>query len=347
VSRRKLERLLNLTLCLMATSRYLTVREIADLVDGYEPGSTPESEVAFRRMFERDKEELRELGVPLEAGLPGVWEDEVGYRIPRRDYALPDLHLDADEAAALGLAARLWSSASLATASAGALRKLQAAGVDPQPPPAGLEPRVDVTEPAFEPCLAAVRDRRAVRFAYRRPGDSSAAEREVEPWGVVSWRGRWYLVGHDRGRQDTRVFRLSRVQGDVVPVGPAGEISVPSGVDLRAIVESSEPHTPTGTARVRLRPGTGWSLRQRLHQGDLQPGEPTQPDSDADLLALSFSDIERLADQLVPFGPDVEILEPDELRDAVRRRWQAALAVHDRTEPGQPAQAPAGRRGAG
>src|SRR3954462_8174548 len=122
MSRRKLARLLNLTLCLMATSRSLTVREIAELVEGYEPGESPESEVAFRRMFERDKEELRELGVPLEAGIPRSYEDEIGYRIPKRDYALPDLHLDADEAAALGLAARLWSSASLATPSATALR---------------------------------------------------------------------------------------------------------------------------------------------------------------------------------------------------------------------------------
>src|SRR3954464_3118333 len=172
----------------MATSRYLSVREIADLVEGYEPGESSESEVAFRRMFERDKEALRELGVPLEAGTPRSYDDEIGYRIPKRDYALPDLHLDADEAAALGLAARLWSSASLAPpsagappppAGAGALRRLRAAGIDLQEVPAGLEPRVDVTEPAFEPCLAAVRGGRAVRFAYRRPGrEAMTRERE-------------------------------------------------------------------------------------------------------------------------------------------------------------------------
>src|ERR1700712_1693703 len=109
MSKRKLERLLNLTLCLMATSRYLTVREIAELVEGYEAGETADSEIAFRRMFERDKEELRDLGVPLETGTPRSYDEEVGYRIPRRDYALPDLHLDADEAAALRLAAPLLS----------------------------------------------------------------------------------------------------------------------------------------------------------------------------------------------------------------------------------------------
>src|SRR5689334_12918976 len=63
VSRRKLERLLNLTMCLMSTRRFLTVEEIGRLVDGYDPDGTPEEQAAFRRMFERDKEDLRDLGV--------------------------------------------------------------------------------------------------------------------------------------------------------------------------------------------------------------------------------------------------------------------------------------------
>lgn len=324
MSKRKLERLLNLTLCLMATSRYLSVREIADLVEGYEPGETAESEIAFRRMFERDKEELRELGVPLETGTPRSWDDEVGYRIRRRDYALPDLHLDPDEAAALGLAARLWSSASLATSTAGALRKLRAAGIDLREAPAGLEPRVDITEPAFDPCLAAVRAGRAVRFRYRRP-EGAATDREVEPWGVVSWRGRWYLVGHDRGRQDTRVFRLGRVEGTVTPFGSHGAVHRPADVDLTAIVESVEPaDQPEQIARLRLRPGTGWSLRRAYPPQEPESGE----ESSSDEIRVSFRDVERLADQLVGLGPDVQVLAPDELRDAVRRRLEASLAVH-------------------
>jgi predicted DNA-binding transcriptional regulator YafY len=321
MSRRKLERLLNLTLCLMATSRYLTVREIAELVEGYEPGETAESEVAFRRMFERDKEELRELGVPLETGTPRAYDDEIGYRIPRRDYALPDLHLDADEAAALGLAARLWSSASLATASAGALRKLRAAGIDLQEAPAGLEPRVDVTEPAFDPCLAAVRDGRAIRFRYRRPGHAGASAREVEPWGVVSWRGHWYLVGFDRGRAGTRVFRLSRVEGDVQAFGPSKVVTRPDGIDLTAAVESTEPRdVPEQQARLRLRPGTGWSLRRHYPAA----GEDGAPDE----IVVGFRDAERLADQVVGLGPDVEVLAPEEVRSAVRRRHEATLIAH-------------------
>lgn len=329
MSRRKLERLLNLTLCLMASRRYLTVREIAELVDGYEPGSTAESEVAFRRMFERDKEELRELGVPLETGVPRTYDEEVGYRIPRRDYALPDLHLDADEAAALGLAARLWSSASLATASAGALRKLRAAGVDLNDSPAGLEPRVDVTEPAFDPCLAAVRAGRAIRFAYRRPGAPEASEREVEPWGVVSWRGRWYLVGHDRTREATRVFRLGRVDGPVRAFGPDGIVRRPDDVDLTAVVADSEPRdVPEQRARLRLRPGTGWSLRRSAEPTPSGEETADQHHGARDEVLVVFRDPERFADQLVGLGPDVEVVEPAELRAVVRARLQGALAAH-------------------
>ncbi|HWG94267.1 MAG TPA: WYL domain-containing protein, partial [Mycobacteriales bacterium] len=98
MSARKTERLLNLVICLLATRRYLTVQQIRAAVPGYESGS----EEAFRRMFERDKEELRELGIPLETGShSSAHDDEVGYRIARRDYELPEISLEPDEAAAL------------------------------------------------------------------------------------------------------------------------------------------------------------------------------------------------------------------------------------------------------
>src|ERR1700761_7826123 len=114
MSRKKLERQLNLAMGLLAPTRFLSVDEIADLVPGYTRESSPEGEAAFRRMFERDKSELRDLGIPVQTGGLSSWDDEIGYRIERRDYALPDLHLTPEEAAALGLAARLWSSATLA-----------------------------------------------------------------------------------------------------------------------------------------------------------------------------------------------------------------------------------------
>ena len=328
MSRSKIERLLNLTMCLMATPRYLSVGEIGDLVEGYGRAGGDEREGAFRRMFERDKDELRELGVPLETGSSSGWDDEVGYRISRRDYALPDLHLTPEEASALGLAARLWSSASLAAASASGLRKLQAAGLVIRPAPAGLEPRVDATEPALEPALAAVREGRVVHFDYRRPADSEPAPRKVEPWGVVSWRGRWYLVGHDRAREATRVFRLSRVAGPLVPVGPPGAVVVPPGVDLRAAVEAANPVGPQQSAAVRLRTGAAHGLRRELFRTGAQQEAPDEPGNEWERWAVSFHDVERLADRIVAVGPDASVVAPAELAEAVHRRLRAALLVH-------------------
>ena len=334
MSAKKTERLLNLVICLLATRRFLTVHQIRELVPGYARGASPDSDEAFRRMFERDKEELRELGVPLETGTDArAHDDEPGYRIARRDYELPEIVLEADEAAALGLAARLWQSAPLAGATASALLKLQASGIDVTPVSGALEPRVAAAEPAFGAALQAVRDRRRVRFSYRTAGRREAEERSVEPWGVVSWHGRWYLVGHDTARGATRVFRLSRVQGDLVGHGPPGDVVVPDGVDLRALVARAAGEQGTTPARLRVRRGAGWALRAeavRIESG-----------GEWDVLETTFSDPERLADRVAGFGADVVVLAPAEARDAVVRRLTAAAAAH--AEPGR---APGQRPGA-
>src|SRR5262249_53726324 len=202
MSRRKTERLLGLVVCLLATRRYLTAGQIRDAVPGY-----PDSEELFKRMFERDKEDLRDLGVPLETGVNHPFDDDPGYRIRQQAYQLPELRLEADEAAVLGLAARVWRRAQLARAAAGALLQLRAAGIDagPENPkgpnggdehvlaPQGIEPGRGRPEPAFGPLWEAVRDRRPVTFSYRAAGRSDPQRRELEPWGVVNRHGRWYV----------------------------------------------------------------------------------------------------------------------------------------------------------
>ena len=325
VSAKKTERLLNLVICLLATRRYLNVHEIRAAVPGYDQGA----EDAFRRMFERDKDELRELGVPLETGTnSAAHDDEPGYRIARVDYELPEIHLEPDEAAALGLAARLWQSAPLAGATGSALLKLRAAGVEAPAAPAALEPRVGASEPAFEACLAAVRDGRAVEFDYRAAGSAGAtapggapATRHVEPWGVVSWRGRWYLVGHDVDRGAERVFRLSRFVGDVRPTGEPGAVVSPPEVDLRATVARMATEQPRDTARITLRPGAGWELRRAA--------TATVEDPDREgwhVVDVGFSDPERLADRVVGYGADAVVLSPAQARAAVVDRLQALVS---------------------
>ncbi|MEV7968746.1 WYL domain-containing protein [Sphaerisporangium sp. NPDC088356] len=314
MSRRKTERLLNLVICLLATRRPLSAEQIRHAVPGYDAGN----DEAFQRMFERDKNELREIGIPVEVHRD-PWDDEPGYRIMRQAYELPEITLEADEAAVLGLAAQVWQRANLAEAASGALLKLRAAGVQTDEAAAGpLELRVDTRDPAFPALWEAVRDRRVVRFDYRAAGSEVLLTRTVEPWGVVSRRGRWYVVGHDRERDAPRVFRLSRISGSVVPVGRAGAVSVPEGVDIRSMVGHRDSLLPERAATVRVREGTCQWLRQ---VGAVSPGEDGW-----DIVTLDFADPEWLAGSIVAFAADAEVLDPPDVRDAVIRRLKGALA---------------------
>ncbi|MEV6985135.1 WYL domain-containing protein [Sphaerisporangium sp. NPDC051017] len=314
MSRRKTERLLNLVICLLATRRPLSAEQIRHAVPGYDAGN----DEAFQRMFERDKTELREIGIPVQVH-KDPWEDEPGYRIEREAYELPEITLEADEAAVLGLAAQVWQRATLAGAASGALLKLRAGGVQTDESAAGpLELRVDTRDPAFPGLWEAVRDRRVVRFDYRAAGSEVLLTRTVEPWGVVSRRGRWYLVGHDRERRAPRVFRLSRISGPVTPVGRPGAVTVPDDVDIRSMVGHRDSLVPEREATVRVRAGTCQWLRQT---GTVRPG-----DDGWDVVTLDFADPEWIAGSIVGFASDVEVLDPPDLREAVIRRLKGALA---------------------
>lgn len=306
------ERLVNLVLCLLSTRQYLTAERIRGIVPGYADAPSDE---AFFRTFERDKAELRDLGVPLETGRNSVFDSTDGYRIARRDYELGDIDLEPDEAAAVALAGRLWESPELTGAARGALLKLRAAGVDvDEGATDGIEPKVRTGEPAFPAMLAAVQQGKAVVFDYRRPGSVEAQRRDVEPWGVVSWRGRWYVVGHDRDRDARRCFRLSRVIGDVEATGPPGQVQSPPDVDLLRIVTGEEqPAPPSTTARLWVADGRAQGLRRR---GKLV-GTMDVDGRRGDVLELDLSYPESAAGWIAGFGPDVGVLEPDTLRKAV------------------------------
>lgn len=310
---KKTERLLNLVICLLATRRFLTVQQIREAVPGYEDGN----EEAFRRMFERDKEELRDLGIPLETGSNAKgFDDEPGYRIARRDYQLPEITLEPDEATALALASRLWQAAPLAGATGSALLKLRAAGVETPAATGGVDARIGASEPAFEACLAGARDGRVLHFAYRTAGRPGEEDREVEPWGVVSWQGRWYLVGHDRVRAATRIFRLSRIVGDVKASGAVGCVVRPAGLDLRSMVVRVAQDATTTTAVVRVREGSCWELRRAA--STVRPDTPGW-----DLVEIGYGDARRLAERVSAYGPDAVVVSPPEVREAVISRLTA------------------------
>lgn len=317
------ERMLNLVIALVATRRWLTKEQIRRAVPQY---AECESAEAFDRMFERDKEDLRDLGVPLVTGsYDPLFDDEPGYRIDRAAYALPEIEFTASELAVLGLASRVWQQASLAGPAARALTKLRALGVETDTESlVGVEPRIRAAEPAFDPLYAATRDRAPVRFRYRKPGGETS-ERRLQPWALTSRGGHWYVVGFDTDRQASRAFRLSRVIGPV-RVGTPGSYEIPPDVDAPALAGS--PARPDERPAVLLvRPGRGTVLR--LRAGDGAPTLPTPPEGDGwDRVELMIGDLWMLAEQVASHGPDVVAISPPDLRDAVLRLLKGARAAH-------------------
>ena len=312
----KSERLLNLLIAMLVQRHYVTKETLRRVVPQYHD----DSDEAFERKFERDKDELRSLGVPIEVGaLDAFFDDELGYRIRPEAYALPEVALDADEAAVVGLAARVWQNAGLASAASDALLKLRAAGA--QVDPGGLDvvsPRVSAPEPAFDPVWAALSSRTRIAFDYRRSDASEAEARRVEPWGVVSVRSRSYLVGFDRDREDHRVFRLSRVVGEVRTEGGPAAYEVPAGTDVRALASRVVRDTDPFAAVLRVRRGRGHGLRTRAQAvAPLEQGW--------DRVEIELRDLEAAVDEVLSYGSDVIVESPAILRDRLVARLEALV----------------------
>ncbi|MBB2891630.1 helix-turn-helix transcriptional regulator [Flexivirga oryzae] len=309
----KTERLLNLVICLLYTRQPLSKARIRDAVPQYGEAASDE---AFDRMFERDKDELRELGIPLRMEpIDAFFDDETGYRIDRREYALPELSFEPDEFAVLGLASRTWQQASLAGAAATALRKLEAAEVERDANSVvGLEPRIHTTEPAFNTVKDAVLRRQAISFGYRKAG-GEAGQRRLQPWNVANWHGRWYVTGFDLDREAPRVFRLGRIDGAVKRVGKPGAYDVPPDHDPIEMIDG--PETPPEEAVVLVQKGAGNTLRRRARGA--------APEGDLTRLTLAYTDTGALADEIAGFGPAVQVVSPPRLVDAVVRRLRGAL----------------------
>ena len=319
----KTERLLNLVIALLYTRRPLTKEQIRASVAQYGGAASDE---AFDRMFERDKDELRELGIPLIAApLDRLFEDDIGYRIDKREYALPEIAFSSQELMVLGLAAKAWEQAALAGPAATAMRKLAAAGVERDGASlVGVEPRVRTVEPAFEGVRSAVVNAYPVTFRYRTGGSGALTTRRVQPWSLTSWHGRWYVTGYDVDRQGPRVFRLGRITGQVRRSGTPGSYDIPADLDSIAMIEAVSADPVPVTAHLLLRDGVGLELRRRA--AGVANAEATEPGWSE--LTVTFATMEVAAGQLAGYGPDVRVLQPPELVEAVIELLRGALRVH-------------------
>jgi proteasome accessory factor B len=315
---RKTERIVNLTIALLVAGRYLSKSRIREAVEGYHDLS----DAAFERTFERDKDELRSLGVPIEVGgYDPLFDDEAGYRIRSSEFALPPIELDAEEASVVGVAARVWQHASMAESTQSAMSKLRAAGVEPDPSAlAALEPSVQATEPAFSPLWNAVLERTRVSFTYR---DGSV--RTLEPWGLTSRKGRWYVVGRDTDRAATRMFKLSRITDVPRRVSRPGAYAVPPDLDLRSLGRSLDPQEPTAAALLAVRSAKAPSLTRRGKR--VEPGSDTALPEGFACWSVGYGSLPAMAEEVCGHGPDVLVLHPPELRALVVQRLRAVAGT--------------------
>ncbi|MFN3217502.1 MAG: helix-turn-helix transcriptional regulator [Acidimicrobiales bacterium] len=298
----KLERLLNLTAALLETERPLRADELRRRIDGY-----PDNDASFRRAFERDKDDLREMGVPISLeAIPGSDPPVEGYRVHKSDYYLPDPGLDNDELAALHLAASAVRVEGLGGAAA--LRKLGGSVEG-----AGAETIVSVpTDPRLAVIFAAVAARRVITFDYR------GERRDVEPWRLDFVRGRWYVTGFDRVRAGERHFRIDRIDGEVA----AGEDAAferaagATGVRMQPWELGDEP--PRQARLLVDADQAAWAVHT------IGPAAAEHPDGSVEL-ELTVTNEAAFRSFVCGFLDHAEVLAPPDLRDDLID-WLAAIA---------------------
>lgn len=318
------ERLFSLVLALLASEQGLDKAEILSTVQGYRQRfAAGGNNASLDRQFERDKDDLRELGIPLETidapDKPGDTQ-ATRYRIPRALYELPaDITFSSEEITLLNLASAVWHEGSLSEDSRRALRKLRSLGIDSDESVIGYAPRLRVRDVAFAPIKSALDRRVAVTFLYLKPGEKAPRLRSVEPRALVVHEGRWHLTGFDRNARDLRTFLLSRIVGDVKTI--AGSQFEASDVDEAELALGAlDLLWADTTATIEIAPGSDAELRLGKRGGATRSADGS--------VQLHFTDLNVFADELCSFGPEVKVIEPDELVTAVRERLSQLVATH-------------------
>ena len=300
MSDRKTERLINLTLALLATKRYLKKSEILSNVQGYEG-----SQEAKERMFERDKDDLRSLGIEIEVGdLDVFFEDEPGYRIPQKSYELDIPDLTGRELALLSVASNFWNDSILAPTAQSGIRKLQSLGI-----PAVLDfefklkYKFDNPSELLDLISKAILSKSRITFAY----DSASLKlRHLEPYRIVFWNSFWYLIGMDTDRKAIRLFKLSRFQGGIEVSKKKNEFDIPSDFNVADHLPKQDVEI-IRSATVEIRKDSGALFRRR--------GKLITEGTEFDSYEINYENERTLLREIIWHGDNVRIVEPRELKE--------------------------------
>lgn len=282
----KFERLMNLVAFLLASPEPVPFAVIRKLVVGY---SDLAREDAVEKRFDRDKKELREIGIPVEY----VQSDEQGrdgYYIPREQYFHTELDLSQDEAAILVMlanSARAGNDAISSNLRSALLKMAIDSPLQEEVANAIAQRRVHSFTRGkrdramldnLDRLVAAVAGRRAVRFRYRKADSRKVTERSVHPYGLGYREGEWYLVGEDQEKKGLRQFKVVRIQGAVqVKKGRGPAFQVPSGFDIEEHIERPPWEYEGGkpeVAEIRFHGDVAWMVAENLLPGqtfDIRP----------------------------------------------------------------------------
>ena len=310
---RKSERLVNLVIALLATKRYLTKSEIFRTIEGYEGSSE-----SMERMFERDKDELRALGIEIEvSALDPLFDDEIGYRIRFENYVMDHSGFTTNEIAYMSLAAQVWKEEALSEIAQHAMRKL-----------AGLASPIDISEiPAIAPVLInapkflneiidCISKRRTIEFIYL-DSEMKTQSRQVNVYSYFSFKGNWYFSGLDLRKAEIRTFKCDRIVGDVSLSKDSKTYEIP---EKYISSTESEENTYELTAQLLVRKGRGSQLRNRASK--IVTAE------DFDAVDVPYSSEYELLSLVLWHLDDVQVLAPSVLRDSVIKSLKNVVMVH-------------------
>ena len=315
------ERLVNLVVALMATEQGLTKDTILTSVSGYrEQSDAGASKDALEKMFERDKESLRGLGVPIETiGDRADPDDlrEARYRVPSAEYELPeDIEFTPAEIALLNLAGGVWSESSMSAEARSGLRKIRALGIAVEDPIIGYSPRISLRDPAFPALQQAIEQSRVVAFPYLKPGEEAPRMRRVQPLALIEYEARWHVFGYDLNVAADRTFLLQRIVGEVQATRESFDPALREGAGERALA-GLEALAERQLALLEVNPGTEAALRLSRRARPAAQG-----------IRVPYVDVQIFADELASYGPEVRVVEPSDLRAEVIARLRGTLDAH-------------------
>ncbi len=309
---RKSERLVNLTIALLATKRYLTKSEIFRTVAGY-TGDVD----ARDRMFERDKDDLRSLGIEIELGsFDPLFEDEPGYRIKEESYQIQLDDLDPASIALLSQASKVWRTAALSDSAQTGLRKLKSIGIESDEDlVVGLTSTSHTAPEQLPEIIEAISERREITFNYLS-AEMKSELRKVQPYRLSNSRGYWYLIGCDVALGELRTFRLDRFDSSV----EVGRTSGAFEADEAALDNEDSHNEDVRSAEVLVRKGKAPHLRSSAHVKDY--------DEEWDLLEVQYHSESTIIREVLWAGDNAKILSPRELQRALIDVLQSVVASH-------------------